>query len=287
MEQGNELGEFLRARRGLVNPDDAGLPRDGERRVPGLRREEVALLAGVSADYYTRLEQGRERHPSEQVLDAIARALRLDEHAAAHLFALVMPAPKASPHTSPRTVHPQLRTLIEHFIGVPALVVGPARDILAANDWAVALYSGFARFDNLARMIFLDPAAREFYLDWDSIALTVTANLRAASGTFADDPRLAEVIGELSMRSPAFAALWARHEVRPKAGERKRLRHPRVGLLELDTQSFTVPDAPGQNLAVYSADPGSPAADGLKLLGSLASDHERGGAVGKTEMIKR
>jgi transcriptional regulator with XRE-family HTH domain len=277
MEQGNELGEFLRARRGLVNPDDAGLPRDGERRVPGLRREEVALLAGVSADYYTRLEQGRERHPSEQVLDAIARALRLDEHAAAHLFALVMPAPKASPHTSPRTVHPQLRTLIEHFIGVPALVVGPARDILAANDWAVALYSGFARFDNLARMVFLDPAARDFYLDWDSIALTVTANLRAASGTFADDPRLAEVIGELTMRSPAFAALWARHEVRPRTGERKRLRHPEVGLLELDTQSFTVPDAPGQQLAVYSADPGSPAADGLKLLGGLASDRERVG----------
>lgn len=280
MEQGNELGEFLRARRGLVDPDTAGLPRDGERRVPGLRREEVALLAGVSADYYTRLEQGRERHPSEQVLDAIARALHLDEHATAHLFALVMPVPKASPHASPRTVHPQVRTLMENFIGVPAMVVGPARDVLAANSWATALYSGFARYDNLARMVFLDPAAREFYADWDSAALTVTANLRAATGEFADDPRLTEVIGELTVRSPAFAALWARHEVRPKAGELKRIRHPEVGLLELHSQAFGIPDAPGQQLHVYSAEPGTPAADGLKLLGSLA------GAAERTEMIK-
>lgn len=280
MEQGNELGEFLRARRGLVDPDTAGLPRDGERRVPGLRREEVALLAGVSADYYTRLEQGRERHPSEQVLDAIARALRLDEHATAHLFALVMPMPKAGPRASPRTVNSQVRTLMENFIGVPAMVVGLARDVLAANSWATTLYSGFARFDNLACMIFLDPEAREFYADWDSVALTVTANLRAASGEFADDPRLAEVIGELTVRSPAFAALWARHDARPRTGELKRIRHPEVGLLELHSQVFGIPDAPGQHLHVYSADPGSPAADGLKLLGSLA------GAAGRTEMIK-
>jgi transcriptional regulator with XRE-family HTH domain len=278
MEQGNELGEFLRARRDLVTPADAGLPDDGERRVPGLRREEVALLAGVSADYYTRLEQGRERHPSEQVLDAIARALWLDEHAAAHLFSFVAAAPRVSPRISQRAVHPELRTLMEHFIGVPAMVVSPARDVLAANSLAAAFYSGFARFGNTARMVFLDPAAREFYPDWDNVAWTVAANLRAATATFADDPRLTEVIGELTVRSPAFAALWARHEVRPRTGEYKRVRHPKVGLLELHSQAFGIPDAPGQQLHVYSAEPGTPAADGLKLLASLGGE--------RTEVIK-
>jgi transcriptional regulator with XRE-family HTH domain len=272
MEQGNELGEFLRARRDLVTPADAGLRNYGERRVPGLRREEVALLAGVSADYYTRLEQGRERHPSEQVLDAIARALRLDEHANAHLFSLVAAAPLAGPRVSQDAVQPELRTLLEHFIAVPAMVLSPARDVLAANSLAAALYSGFARFDNTARMVFLDPAAREFYPDWDYIAWSVAANLRAATGTFADDPRLTHVVGELTVRSPAFAALWAKHEVRPRAGEYKRVRHPEVGPLELHSQAFGIPDAPGQQLHLYSAEPGTPAADGLKLLASLAGD---------------
>lgn len=268
----NELGEFLRARRNLVTPRQAGLPEDGERRVPGLRREEVALLAGVSTDYYVRLEQGRERHPSDQVLDAVARALRLDEDAAAHLFRLAMPAPQAVARVSPRTVDPGLWTLMEHSVSAPATVLGPALDVLAANSLSAALYSGFARFDNLARMVFLDPAAVEFYVDWDSVARGTVASLRAGSGAFPDHPRVSEVVGELTVRSPAFASLWARHEVRPRKSEHKRFRHPRVGELVLRSQALGVTNAPGQQLFVYSAEPGSPSADGLTLLAGLAAE---------------
>ncbi|TNC25423.1 helix-turn-helix domain-containing protein [Amycolatopsis alkalitolerans] len=268
----NELGEFLRARRDLVSPRQAGLPGDGERRVPGLRREEVALLAGVSTDYYIRLEQGRERHPSDQVLDAIARALRLDEDGATHLFRLAMPAPQVATRVSPPTVDPELRTLMEHFIHAPATVLGPALDVLAANSLSTALYAGFARFDNLARMVFLDPAAVEFYLDWDSVARSTVASLRAASAPFHDDPRVSEVVGELTVRSPAFASYWARHEVRPRRAERKRFRHPLVGELEVHAQALSVTNAPGQQLFVYSAEPGSPSADGLTLLGRLSAE---------------
>lgn len=275
MDRDNELGEFLRARRDLLTPADAGLPDDGERRVPGLRREEVALLAGVSTDYYTRLEQGRERRPSEQVLDAIARALRLAEPAVAHLFRLALPAPQAAPRTSPAEVAPPLRTLLEHFVGVPATVLGPALDVLTANSRAVALYSGFARLDNLLRMVFLDPAAREFYADWDATARSAVASLRASSGPFAGDPRVVAVIGELTVRSPAFATLWARYEVRPRTSSAKTFRHPVVGELRLHHQAFTVLDAPGQQLYVYSAEPGSPAAGGLALLDSLGAEDGR------------
>ncbi|WP_435155245.1 helix-turn-helix transcriptional regulator [Amycolatopsis sacchari] len=268
----NELGEFLRARRDLVTPAQAGLPEDGERRVPGLRREEVALLAGVSTDYYIRLEQGRERHPSDQVLDAVARALRLDEDAAAHLFRLAMPAPHTVARAASATVDPELRSLMEHFIHAPATVLGPALDVLAANSLSTALYSGFSRHDNLARMVFLDPVAVEFYVDWETTARATVASLRAGSGAFPDDPRVPEVVGELTVRSPAFADLWARHEVRPRKAEHKRFRHPRVGELVLRSQALAVTGAPGQQLFVYSAEPGSPSADGLTLLARLAGE---------------
>lgn len=273
MDQGNELGDFLRARRDLISPGQAGLPDDGTRRnVPGLRREEVALLSGVSADYYTRLEQGRERHPSEQVLDAIARALRLDPHTAAHLFRLAQPASRTASQVSPHTVAPQLLTLMDHFLHVPATVVGPALDVLAANALSAALYRGFARQDNLLRMVFLDPAAPEFYADWEQAARGVVSNFRAASAPFPDNPRIAEVVGELALRSPAFASLWAQHEVRPRAGEDKHLRHPQIGELRLRYQGFSVLDAPGQQLFVYTAEPASPSADGLALLSRLAAE---------------
>ncbi|KOV61507.1 helix-turn-helix domain-containing protein [Streptomyces sp. MMG1121] len=265
-----ELGEYLRARRDLISPAQAGLPEDEPRRVAGLRREEVALLAGVSADYYTRLEQGRERHPSEQVLDAIARALQLDEHAATHLFRLAQPAPSAQARVASASVRPELRTLLDHVVAGPACVLGPALDVLAANALAIALYAGFARLDNIVRMVFLDPAAREFYADWDQAARGAVSNLRAAATPFPDDPRVTAVVGELTVRSPAFGDLWARHEVRPRTGETKHLRHPRVGDLHLHYQGFAVSAAPGQHLYVYSADPGSPSAAALSLLeGSL------------------
>ncbi|TVT56698.1 helix-turn-helix domain-containing protein [Amycolatopsis rhizosphaerae] len=277
MERNNQLGEYLRARRHLVTPHEAGLPDDLGRRVPGLRRDEVALLAGVSTDYYTRLEQGRERHPSEQVLQAIARALRLDEAAADHLYRLGRPA--LLPRAVTTRVSDELLRLMENLRDVPAFVVGPAQDILAANPMADTLYAGFARFDNLLRMIFLDPFAREFYGDWDTAAEVAVANLRATSVQFAGDERIERVVGELSVHSPAFAALWARYEVRPRTREDKHFRHPRVGGLHLHFESLAVTSAAGQHLSVYSAEPGSASADGLVLLRRLAEQEttsERG-----------
>lgn len=237
----------------------------------GLRREEVALLAGVSADYLTRLEQGRERSPSVQVLDALARALQLDVHAAAHLLRLGQPAPRALTPASPSGVSPQLRDLMDRFLDVPASVVGPALDFLALNDQATALYRGFTRTDNLMAMIFLDSAARSFYRDWDRTARGVVRNFRATSAPFLDDLRVHEVVGELAVQSPAFAALWAEYEVRPRTLEDKAFHHPDVGDLYLHYQAFSVADAPGQQLLVYTADAGSPSHDALVLLARMDS----------------
>ncbi|QMU74658.1 helix-turn-helix domain-containing protein [Streptacidiphilus sp. PB12-B1b] len=267
----NRLGEFLRARRDLITPRQAGLPEYGERRVAGLRREEVALLAGVSTDYYTRLEQGRERHPSEQVMDAIAAALRLDAHESRYLFRLARPEPRAAETVSPRTPGRALLRLMDAHLDAPAVLTGPALDILAANRLAETLYSGFARMDNLLRMIFLDPAALDFYVDWDRAARGVVSNFRAGSAAFADDPSVTAVVGELTVRSPAFSAIWVRREARPRTQEHKALRHPQLGEVRLDYQSFAVTDAPGQQLFVYTADPAGPDPDALARLGRLAA----------------
>lgn len=271
MTRANELGDFLRARRDLVSPAQAGLPSHTSRRVKGLRREEVALLAGVSTDYYTRLEQGRERHPSEQVLGAVARALHLDEPAATHLFRLAQPAQRAA--TAPvSTVSPELSRLMDHFLDLPACVVGPALDFLAANPSGRQLFSDFARMDNQLRMLFLDPVGRRFYLDWERAARGMVSNLRAQAAPYPHDPRIAQVVGELSLRSPAFAGLWARYDVRPCTSDDKPLWHSQVGEMYLHYESFTVASAPGQRLLVYSAEPGTPSADALVLLRTLADD---------------
>lgn len=270
MDQDNVLGDFLRARRELVSPQQVGLPDFDTRRVTGLRREEVALLAGVSTDYYTRLEQGRERHPSEQVLNALAQTLRLDAYGAQHLFLLAQPVPRTAAQASPAQVDPALLRLLDDQLDAPATVLGPALDILAANALAIALYRGFARLDNLLRMIFLDPAARQFYLDWEQAARGVVANVRAVSGLLPQDPRIAQVVGELAVASPAFASYWAEQRVHPRTGIDKRLRHPDVGDLYLHYQGFAVLDAPGQHLFVHTAEPGSPSADALTLLSRLA-----------------
>jgi transcriptional regulator with XRE-family HTH domain len=268
VERSNELGDYLRARRDAITPAATGLPDDGARRVPGLRRDEVALLAGVSTDYYVRLEQGRERHPSDQVLHAIARALRLDEAAAAHLFQLGLPSPPAAPDPVAEA-GPELVRLLDRLNDVPAFAVGSAQDVLAANALAERLYAGFARFDNLLRMIFLDPFAREFYADWDTAAATAVNNLRASAARFPGDRRIEAVVGQLSVRSPAFATLWARYEVRPRTHEDKHFHHPEVGELYLHYEALAVTSAPGQHVSVYSAEPGSPSEDGLILLRQL------------------
>ncbi|MFD6288448.1 helix-turn-helix domain-containing protein [Streptomyces sp. NPDC060205] len=269
MDSENKLGDYLRARRALVRPQDVALPDYGPRRVPGLRRDEVALLAGVSTDYYIRLEQGRERHPSDQVLRAIAGALRLDDAAAAHLFRLGLPVFGARSATS-LTVAPELARLMDGMTDVPAFLVGAAQDILGANAMAQELYRGFARYDNLLRMIFLDPYARSFYGDWDAASRLAVSNLRASSSQFPADEHIERVVGELTLHSPAFANLWARYEVRPRTREEKHFVHPRVGELRLHFETFAVASAPGQHLSVYSAEPGSASHDGLVLLRRLA-----------------
>lgn len=268
MDHGNELGEFLRARRALAPPEVGHRAPDPVRRVPGLRREEVALLAGVSTDYYVRLEQGRERHPSRQVLIAIAHALHLDDEAIAHLLRIGFP--DLHPASAPVTrVAAELQRLMDRMTGVTAFVVGPGQDVLAANALAEAVYRGFAAFDNLMRMIFLDPVARDFYLDWDQAARTAVRNLRATAPGAVE--RTEQVVGALSLRSPAFAALWAEHDVGPRTSEVKRFRHPDVGELTLHFESLTVVSAPGQHLSTYTADPGSPTAARLATLSSSTS----------------
>jgi transcriptional regulator with XRE-family HTH domain len=217
VESDNRIGTFLRARRERVRPEDVGLPDFGRRRVPGLRREELATLAGVSADYYVRLEQGRERHPSEQVLDALARALQLDDEATAHLHELARPAPRRRRSAGrPERIRPELVRLMEAWSHTPAIVIGRHMDVLAANPLATVLHGRFTRGTNLVRGVFLDPASRELYPEWEAVARETVAALRAAVGPDVDDPRLTDLVGELSLKSEEFRKLWARHDVRQK-----------------------------------------------------------------------
>ncbi|WP_329057437.1 helix-turn-helix transcriptional regulator [Amycolatopsis sp. NBC_01480] len=266
---GNELGEFLRARRAQRSPEDAGLLYSGRRKVAGLRREEVAVLAGVNADYYTRLEQGRETRPSAQVLEALCRALDLDEDAREHLYRLAGTAPDRAPAPVAQTVSPELRQLMDGYPHTPAFVLSRTLDVLATNALADALFSPFETADNLARMTFLDPAGRQFYARWDWTAQATVANLRVAAGFDPHDPGLRHLVVELSEGSEQFRALWDTHQVRGKSREPKHLVHPDVGPLTLTYQAFDVRSAPGQQLVIYHAEPGTPSADALALLGSF------------------
>jgi transcriptional regulator with XRE-family HTH domain len=264
----NLIGDYLRARREVVRPEDAGLPGFGtRRRVPGLRREEVALLAGVSTDYYVRLEQGRDQHPSQQVLDALARALQLDDDATAYLHRLATP-PARRRRKSPRSekVPARIVQLIESWGETPAYVQGRYMDVLAVNPLATALAPFCVVGENLVRAAFLDPRVRDMYEDWERATETTVAGLRALVGPDVDDPRLNELVGELSVRSERFRQLWARHDVRPKRSGTTRLEHPVVGPLELSYEKLLIPDADRQTLVVYHAEPGSPSAQAIALL---------------------
>lgn len=262
------LSEFLRARRALVRPEDHGMPA-GARRTPGLRREEVAVLAKVSTDYYVRLEQGRERNPSPQVLRALAAALLLNDEEAAYLRALVDPPQRGRTRPGQEYAGPQLLSLLDAWADTPALVYGRYLDLLAVNSLGEGLFSWLGSDTSLITAMFLNPNARDFYRDWAVIAQGCVAALRAANPA-PDDQRLQELVGELSVRSPDFAHMWARHEVRAKTASTKRFHHPLVGDLALGFETFSVNSAPGQYLVVYRAEPGTAAEQSLALIGSFA-----------------
>ncbi|MFG1703028.1 helix-turn-helix transcriptional regulator [Nonomuraea sp. M3C6] len=278
MDQNKLLGEFLRARREATTPAQAGLLDVGHRRTPGLRREEVAMLAHVSTDYYIRLEQGRERHPSERVLESLAQVLDLSPEATAHMYKLAHPKLCQRRAVARRELISQdLRRLIDSWPDTPALVCDRLMNVLAVNSIADALYDSLQHRDNLLRMIFLDPAAREFYPDWEQSARSKVAHLRATAGADLDDPRLTELVGELSVKSPDFRRLWARHDVSSKTHEKKRMRHPAVGDLTMTVEIFSVNSSPGLQLITLLPQAGSPSEEALRLLGSLAAS--RSGTV--------
>jgi transcriptional regulator with XRE-family HTH domain len=264
---GNALGDFLRARREQVQPEDVGLAPGSRRRVAGLRREELALLAGISVDYYLRLEQGRDKRPSAQVLDALARALRLDVKAAEHLHQLASPTADRRDYAGVEIAADGTDELIDQF-AMPAIVVSRCQDVLAANPIARALSPGFTSGQNFLRWRLLEPAARELYVDWDEATDVAVSGLREAAGSDPDDPRLRLLIDELSAASERFRELWGRADV----GYREavmHMRHPKVGDLYLTTNRFNIPHSGGQHMLTYRAEPGSDSAKALDALRSL------------------
>lgn len=278
LDQRAELGEFLRSRRARLRPEDVGLPDYGRhRRVPGLRREELAQLAGVSVAYYTRLEQGHGQNVSAEVLDAIARALRLDGTESDHLTHLARPRARGRGRSRrPQQVRPELRSLMEAMEGVPAYLVGRRQDVIGWNRLAAAVFGDFGAMPpaerNLVRLVFLDPATAELYAEWECRACEVVSNLRMYAGQYPDDEQLSVLVGELSVKSEEFRRLWAAHTVADKKTHGvKRLRHPVVGELVLPFETLALPDDPAQFLVTYHAVPGSPSADALRLLSSWSA----------------
>ncbi|MGI5341544.1 helix-turn-helix domain-containing protein [Streptomyces sp. CA-181903] len=285
MDQRTELSEFLRSRRARLRPEDVGLtPFGGRRRVPGLRREELAQVAGVSVAYYTRLEQGRGQNVSTSVLDAIADALRLDTAERHHLHKLARPENRPRrPADRPQRVRPAVRHLLDSMENVPAHVLGRRLDILAWNRMNTALLGDFGALPpqrrNMAWMVFLDPATRDLYADWNGKASDIVALLRSHAGCYPDDPALASLIGELSMKSPEFRKLWAAHDVRDKCFGIKELRHPVVGPLTLACETLVLPVDQDQRVVTYHAEPGSASAESLRLLASWTLEAAGGGGT--------
>ncbi|BCB78301.1 helix-turn-helix transcriptional regulator [Phytohabitans flavus] len=280
-EKSSDLGAFLSARRALVTPQQAGIPDVGVRRVPGLRREEVAMLAGISADYYLRLERGRDRNPSVQVLESIARVLRLDDEHLAYLLTLVADVPRKRRRRQRKETVPPGALKLLHSLVQPAFVEGRYFDILASNSLARALSPGLAEGGNQLRDLFLNPAEQAHYPDWEDITECFIASLRQAVGTDIDDPRFIELTGELSLASARFRQLWARHEVRGQRGTPIRFNHPQVGELILNRERLSIGGAEGLMLVVYHPDAGSSNAEKLTLLASadLPVIHEAQQAV--------
>jgi transcriptional regulator with XRE-family HTH domain len=275
------LAAFLRARRARVRPADVGLPVGvGLRRTPGLRREELAALAGVSVDYYIRLEQGKETNPSSAVLSALASALQLDDDARAHLFALADHVAQRRPVRRPpeRTVTSSMRLLLENLRPCPAMVLSRTSDVLAANPEGLALYHGISDWPasrrNTIRYVFRHPRALALFGDWMGTAAASVANLRTVQAADPDAPDVAELVVELSAASPQFAALWARHDVRRKSGTQKVFHHPTVGTLSLSWEVLRYDDDGSRRITVHQAAPGTPDHDALALL-AIAADAAR------------
>ncbi|ACU37830.1 helix-turn-helix domain-containing protein [Actinosynnema pretiosum subsp. pretiosum] len=280
---GTELGRYLRARRAQIGPEEVGLVAGpGLRRTPGLRREELSALAGISIDYYTRLERGRERRPSPAVVDALARALKLVPDEVAHLRELVERAARSAgtPARAPsRSVRPGVKLILESLRPNPAYVVSRVDDVLAANPGGTRLFAGIddwpAKQRNLVRYLLLHPMAREVMPERDRFISGCVAGLRALAGTDPDAPDLARLLGELLVKSPEFARLWERYDVRRKVSNgRKVFRHPDVGEIHLGYQMMSLDGAPDQKLVVYFAEPGSPEHDALVLLDMLGAARE-------------
>lgn len=282
-----ELGDFLQTRRAQLRPEDVGLPDYGDRRrVPGLRREELALLAGVSSSYYTRLEQGQSLGASPEVLDAIGRALHLDGAEQRHLHNLAGSAKRRVVTRRPPAEHvdASVSNLLEALGDVPALVSGRRSDVLAWNRMGHALFASHIdpacpadpeNRPNLARLVFLDPHTRELYADWPSKARAVVENLRMTAGRHPDDALLASLVGELAMRSTTFAELWADHRVSPCDSAVFEMHHPLVGSLTVTQQSLRLPQDEERHIVLAIAEPGSPSQAALRLLSQTAAPAAR------------
>jgi transcriptional regulator with XRE-family HTH domain len=283
MDNADDIREFLATRRARLSPERAGLPTYGRtRRVPGLRREEVALLAGISVEYYTRLERGNARGVSDDVLQAVSRALQLDEAEHEHLVDLGRTANTARPPRKPATptqVRPSIRRLVDAMSEIPAFVSNGRLDILYANALAEALYSELfrdpARPVNTARFMFLDPRARAFYPDWDTNMCDAVAALHGELGRNPYDRGLSDLVGLLSTRSEEFRMQWARHDVRFHRSGSKRMLHPLVGELTLSYERLELPADPGLAIVTYSAEPGSRSEERLRELATWVATRDR------------
>jgi transcriptional regulator with XRE-family HTH domain len=287
MDSRTQIREFLASRRARITPEQAGLPAyGGNRRVAGLRREEVAMLAGVSVDYYVRMERGNLAGASEPVLDGIARALQLDDAERDHLHDLARasePRPARKGRGREAGISASVQQVLDAIENAPAWVRNARHDMLAANRLARALYAPMLtdphRPPNNARFVFLNPASRDFFTDWDRAADDIAAMLRLEAGRNPYDKKLVELIGELSTRSDDFRTRWAAHNVRFHRTGHKKLRHPVVGDLDLNFEAMELPSQPGLTLLVYTAPQGSPAADNLRLLASWAATAEQAGQL--------
>jgi transcriptional regulator with XRE-family HTH domain len=289
MDNRLEIREFLSSRRARITPQQAGLPAyGGNRRVAGLRREEVALLAGVSIDYYVRMERGNLAGASDSVLDGVARALQLDEAERDHLMDLARASEKTPARRRPQKsagVTASVQQVVDAMTEAPAWVRNARHDLLAANRLARALYAPLLadarRPANNARFVYLDPASQDFFVDWERAADDIAAMLRSEAGRNPYDKQLIELIGELSTRSEDFRTRWAAHNVRFHRAGSKRLHHPVVGGLDLNFEAMELSSSPGLTMLVYTAPAGSPSADSLKLLASWAATAEKAGELAR------